>query len=73
MTPAEIQALLHHEGGITTGDAGADVARRTGLLGGVLLTAQHFWYQGLIEVDLIAQGLGDASRDSRWLETFNPW
>jgi hypothetical protein len=76
MTPEDIEALLHREGGV--GDGGAldddeasamegvedsERLRRTQLLGEVLTTARDLWFAGDEAIDLVAQKLGDGSRD----------
>ncbi|KAK1515887.1 GTP binding protein [Colletotrichum costaricense] len=41
-------------------------AHRTALLGDVLFTAQQQWNSGSQEIDLVAEKLGDGSRDASW-------
>ncbi|KAL2882777.1 hypothetical protein SGCOL_001989 [Colletotrichum sp. CLE4] len=41
-------------------------AHRTALLGDVLLTAQQLWNSGSQEIDVVAEKLGDGSRDASW-------
>lgn len=72
MTPADIQALF--ESGRQFQGTGEDEdetisdeerASRTNKLLRVLLTAQHAWMSGSEEIDLIAEKLGDGSRDGK--------
>ncbi|KAH0420175.1 GTP binding protein [Colletotrichum camelliae] len=41
-------------------------AHRTALLGDVFSTAQHMWHAGSQEIDVVAEKLGDGSRDASW-------
>ncbi|KAK1839145.1 GTP binding protein, partial [Colletotrichum chrysophilum] len=41
-------------------------AHRTALLGNVFSTAQHMWHAGSQEIDVVAEKLGDGSRDASW-------
>ncbi|KXH58936.1 GTP-binding protein, partial [Colletotrichum salicis] len=41
-------------------------AHRTALLGDVLFTAQQLWNSGSQEIDVVAEKLGDGSRDASW-------
>ncbi|KAK1590477.1 GTP binding protein [Colletotrichum navitas] len=41
-------------------------AHNTALLGDVLFTAQRLWDAGSEEIDVVAEKLGDGSRDSSW-------
>ncbi|KAF9873432.1 GTP binding protein [Colletotrichum karsti] len=41
-------------------------AHRTALLSDVLFTAQQLWFAGSQEFDLVAEKLGDGSRDASW-------
>ncbi|KAK1624780.1 GTP binding protein [Colletotrichum phormii] len=41
-------------------------AHRTALLGDVLFTAQQLWNCGSQEIDIVAEKLGDGSRDASW-------
>ncbi|KAK2730754.1 GTP binding protein [Colletotrichum kahawae] len=41
-------------------------AHRTALLGDVFSTAQHMWHACSQEIDVVAEKLGDGSRDASW-------
>ncbi|KAF6818388.1 GTP binding protein [Colletotrichum plurivorum] len=67
MTPDAIAQLLASASSWT--DPGAEDqgrAHRTALLGDVLFTAQQLWFAGSDEIDLVAEKLGDGSRDASW-------
>ncbi|KAL0933827.1 GTP binding protein [Colletotrichum truncatum] len=67
MTPEGIAALLASAS--SWADPGAQdqgMAHRTTLLGDVLFTAQQLWFAGSEELDLVAEKLGDGSRDASW-------
>lgn len=66
MTPDAIAQLL------ATASSWADPGtedqgrgHRTALLGDVLFTAQQLWFAGSDEIDLVAEKLGDGSRDGK--------
>jgi hypothetical protein len=72
MSPDEIESLFQETGTAVIGDLG-DVDRlpltegqrkyRTARLSGVARAAQHAWLAASDEIDIIAEKVGDGSRD----------
>ncbi|KAJ9142359.1 Gtp binding protein [Pleurostoma richardsiae] len=75
MSPDEIESLFQETGTAVIGDLG-DVDRlpltegqrkyRTARLSGVARAAQHAWLAASDEIDIIAEKVGDGSRDPSW-------
>lgn len=73
MTPEDIEALFQSSAQSRTPSDGEDEAiseeerfLRTDKLKEVLLAAQYAWLSGSEVIDLIAEKLGDGSRDGKW-------
>lgn len=73
MTPEDIEALFQSRPQQSTAGDGEEEtispeerALRTEKLKEVLLTAQYTWLSGSDSIDLIAEKLGDGSREGEW-------
>ena len=71
LSPADVAALLQREGsGLSVSDYDEDSQppgtreRRTELLADTLATCQSLWHKGSQDLDLVAENLGNGSRDS---------
>lgn len=69
LTAAEVADLLTQEGSRAQQDETLDSAeaiqRRVQLLAPVLDTCQQAWQSGSLDIDLLAEKLGDGSRDGK--------
>ncbi|CAH0052998.1 unnamed protein product [Clonostachys solani] len=74
LTPDDIALLLKREGSEgypgEASDSEAAVQRRTQLLAPVLATCQLAWDSSLSVIDLLAEKIGDGSRDVAWRVPF---